>query len=268
MNDGLTNINIRDILNYKLHITVLVIFLISTYIGVIRFSLFDTITIIILPLVFSLFLSLFAYTSKRIEWIQKKESQTATLIFTVIICPLIAKLAIVSGANIHLLYQTGPLLILEELGDILCVLVAMPIAILLGFRRKSVGMASSICREPQMAVIINRYGADSEEMKGLMIVYSIGIVLGTVFMSLIVNIMSYLLPLHPYAYAIACAIGSTSMNVAGLSALCVLYPDISNQLMAFSAIANLISVLLSVYIFMFLLLPLAERIYSFLEGYQ
>ncbi|MBO7718673.1 MAG: DUF3100 domain-containing protein [Methanosphaera sp.] len=34
--------------------------------------------------------------------------------------------------------------------------------------------------------------------------------------------MSYILPLHPYAYAIACEIGSTSMNTAGVSALCVL----------------------------------------------
>ena len=259
MNNKITNINIKDIFNYKLHITVLIIFLISTYIGVIKFSIFNTITIIILPLVFSLALSIIAYTSKAINWIGKKESQTATTIFIIILCPLIAKLAIISGANIHLLYQTGPIIILEELGDIMCVLIALPVALLLGFKRKSIGMASSICREPQMAVMANKYSMDSEEMKGFMIVYLFGIVLGTVFMSLIVNILSYIIPLHPYAYAIGCGIGSTSMNVAGVSALCVMYPGISNQLIAFSAIANLISALLSVYIFMFILLPLAER---------
>ena len=265
MNDKITNINIKDIFNYKLHITVLIIFLISTYIGVIKFSIFNTITIIILPLVFSLALSIIAYTSKAIKWIGKKESQTATTIFIIILCPLVAKLAIISGANIHLLYQTGPLIILEELGDIMCVLIALPVAMLLGFKRKSIGMASSICREPQMAVMANKYSMDSEEMKGFMIVYLFGIVLGTVFMSLIVNILSYIIPLHPYAYAIGCGIGSTSMNVAGVSALCVMYPGISNQLIAFSAIANLISALLSVYIFMFILLPLAEKLYSILE---
>ena len=116
-----------------------------------------------------------------------------------------------------------------------------------------------------MAVMANKYSMDSEEMKGFMIVYLFGIVLGTVFMSLIVNILSYIIPLHPYAYAIGCGIGSTSMNVAGVSALCVMYPGISNQLIAFSAIANLISALLSVYIFMFILLPLAEKLYSILE---
>jgi hypothetical protein len=136
--------------------------------------------------------------------------------------------------------------------------------LILGFRRKAIGMTSSICREPQMAMIMDKYGVDSEEMKGFMIVYTMGAVLGTIFISIIVNVLSYILPLHPYSYAIACGIGSTSMNVAGLSALCVLHPELTNQLIALSAIANLISVLLSVYIFIFILLPLTEKIYSIL----
>ena len=264
MKEKITNINIEDVLNYKLHISVLVIFLISTSIGVIKFSVFDTITIIILPLVFALLFSIIAYLTNYIKWIDKKESQAATVIFAVIICPLIAKLAIINGQNISLLYQTGPLIILEELGDIMCVFIALPIALILGFRRKAIGMTSSICREPQMAMIMDKYGVDSEEMKGFMIVYTMGAVLGTIFISIIVNVLSYILPLHPYSYAIACGIGSTSMNVAGLSALCVLHPELTNQLIALSAIANLISVLLSVYIFIFILLPLTEKIYSIL----
>ena len=267
MRKVISSINFRDIFNYKLHLTVLVIFIISNICGVIKFSLFNSITIIILPLVFSLFLSLFTYSSKLIKWIGKRESQSATVIFMVVLCPLIAKLAIISGQNISLLYNTGPLIILEELGDIMCIFIALPIALILGFRKEAIGMTSSICREPQMAVIIDKYGINSDEYKGFMIVYIMGIILGTVFMSFIVNILVVILPLHPYAYALGCGIGSTSMNVAGVTALTVLYPDMSNQLIAFSGIANIISVVFSIYIYIFISLPLTEKLYSILSRF-
>ena len=267
MDKRISHINIKDIFNYKLHITVLIIFLVTQSIGVIKFSVFNTISIVILPMVFSLIISMLAYTSKKIKWIELKESQTATYIFLIILGPLIAKLAVISGANITLLVNTGPLIILEELGDAFCVFTALPIALLLGFRRKAIGMASSMCKELQMAVVIDKYGLDSQEIKGFMIVYIMGLVFGTVIISIIANIMPFILPLHPYSYALACGIGSASMNVAGVSALSVLYPELENQLIAYSAIANIISVLLSVYVFMFISLPLTEKIYSLLEKY-
>ena len=66
----------------------------------------------------------------------------------IIIGPLIAKLAITSGQNIDLLVKTGIAIFLEELGDIGSIFIALPVALLLGFKRESIGMTSSICREP------------------------------------------------------------------------------------------------------------------------
>ena len=254
----------RELLDYKLHITVLICVLISQAIGTVTITITSGFKIIILPLIFSLILVTILYLEKHVTWITKKQSKTCGNIMLIIIGPLIAKLAITSGQNIDLLVKTGIAIFLEELGDIGSIFIALPVALLLGFKRESIGMTSSICREPQMAVIIDKYGLSSDEVKGFMIVYLIGIILGTIFISIIAS-FSYLIPLHPYAYALACGVGSTSMNVAAVSSLITLHPDLSNQLLAFSGISNLISLILGVYVYILVSLPLTEKLYAYIE---
>ena len=254
----------RELLDYKLHITVLICVLISQAIGTVTITITSGFKIIILPLIFSLILVTILYLEKHVTWITKKQSKTCGKIMLIIIGPLIAKLAITSGQNIDLLVKTGIAIFLEELGDIGSIFIALPVALLLGFKRESIGMTSTICREPQMAVIIDIYGLSSDEVKGFMIVYLIGIILGTIFISIIAS-FSYLIPLHPYAYALACGVGSTSMNVAAVSSLITLHPDLSNQLLAFSGISNLISLILGVYVYILVSLPLTEKLYAYIE---
>ena len=254
----------RELLDYKLHITVLICVLISQAIGTVTITITSGFKIIILPLIFSSILVTILYLEKHVTWITKKQSKTCGKIMLIIIGPLIAKLAITSGQNIDLLVKTGIAIFLEELGDIGSIFIALPVALLLGFKRESIGMTSSICREPQMAVIIDKYGLSSDEVKGFMIVYLIGIILGTIFISIIAS-FSYLIPLHPYAYALACGVGSTSMNVAAVSSLITLHPDLSNQLLAFSGISNLISLILGVYVYILVSLPLTEKLYAYIE---
>ena len=254
----------RELLDYKLHITVLICVLISQAIGTVTITITSGFKIIILPLIFSLILVTILYLEKHVTWITKKQSKTCGKIMLIIIGPLIAKLAITSGQNIDLLVKIGIAIFLEELGDIGSIFIALPVALLLGFKRESIGMTSSICREPQMAVIIDKYGLSSDEVKGFMIVYLIGIILGTIFISIIAS-FSYLIPLHPYAYALACGVGSTSMNVAAVSSLITLHPDLSNQLLAFSGISNLISLILGVYVYILVSLPLTEKLYAYIE---
>ena len=254
----------RELLDYKLHITVLICVLISQAIGTVTITITSGFKIIILPLIFSLILVTILYLEKHVTWITKKQSKTCGKIMLIIIGPLIAKLAITSGQNIDLLVKTGIAIFLEELGDIGSIFIALPVALLLGFKRESIGMTSSICREPQMAVIIDKYGLSSDEVKGFMIVYLIGIILGTIFISIIAS-FSYLIPIHPYAYALACGVGSTSMNVAAVSSLITLHPDLSNQLLAFSGISNLISLILGVYVYILVSLPLTEKLYAYIE---
>ncbi|MGN1322314.1 MAG: DUF3100 domain-containing protein [Methanosphaera sp.] len=254
-----------DMFDYKLHLTILIIVVISEYIGIFHIHLIKGVSLVILPIIYALVLAMLLYQLKPFKWIDEKQSRTSSKLLLLLIGPLIAKLAIISGQNITLLINTGPLILLEEVGDLGSIFVALPVALLLGFKREAIGMTSSICREPQMAVIIDKYGFNSPEVNGFMIVYLIGAVLGTIFISIIASVLSTLIPLHPYAYALACGVGSTSMNVAAVSSLATIYPAISQQLYAYSGISNLISVILSIYVYILISLPLTEKLYYKLE---
>lgn len=249
-----------NILDFRLHLVVLICSIIALAIGSCTFTIFN-VKIIILPLIYSMVFAIICYILPT-GFITDKHSHQATDVMTITIGVLIAKLTIICGSNISYIIQTGPMLLLQELGDIGAIFLTLPVALILGFRRKAIGMSSSICREPQMAMMINKYGADSDEFRGFMVVYITGSILGTILVSFIATIMPHILPLHPYAYAMACGMGSTSMNVASITTLCSLYPTIANELYALSAVANIISVVLSVYVFMFISLPLTEKLYS------
>ncbi len=266
MNDKkLSEINF--LYDYKLHLTMLVVTIISLSIGTIVVPVTDDFNIIILPLIPALFISLFLYVFKPIGWINKTQSKNSTKLLLLLVGPLLAKLAIASGENIGLLLNMGPLLVLKELGSVGTVLVGLPIALLLGFKREAIGMTSSICREPQLAVLIEKYGFESEEVKGFFIVYLIGIMLGSIFIIFLVNILFYVMPLHPYSYALATGMGSSSINVAALSTLSELHPGLSDKLLAFSGISNLISLIFGIYVYIFISLPLTERLYNKLKPY-
>lgn len=250
------------IFDYKLHSTILFISTIALYVGIININLWYGFNILILPLLVSLFLAIICYIFKPFKWISKNQSGICSMLMLVLVGPLIAKLAISGGQNIEMLLNVGPVLLLEELGDVGTVLLGFPVALLLGFKRESIGMASSICREPQMVVLIDKYGFDSDEVKGFFTVYLIGMFLGTLFISLIVNFLVHVLPLHPFSYALASGIGSTSMSVAAVSSLSVIYPGLGDKLFAFSGISNLISIVFSIYVYIFISLPLTEWLYN------
>ena len=72
----------------------------------------------------------------------------------------------------------GPALILQQIGN-LGTLLALPIALFLGFRREVIGMTSSICHEPNLGVIIDKYGFKSPETRGVLAVFVIRSILGT-----------------------------------------------------------------------------------------
>ena len=76
-----------------------------------------------------------------------------------------------------------------------------------------------------------------------------------------------MIPLHPFSYAFASEIGSTSMNVAALSSLTAIYPHLADKLLAFSSISNLISVVFGIYVYIFISLPLTEKLYNKLHGH-
>ena len=126
-------------------------------------------------------------------------------------------------------------------------------------------MTSSICRDPNVAIIIDKYGLTSPESRGVLFIYILGPIIGTLYMSFLASLCVSLLPLHPYAYAMACGVGSASMNAAGLVPLVNLYPAMATQLEAFAGCSNVLSSAFGIYLFIFISLPLTEKLYSWLS---
>ena len=255
---------IKSVKDYKLHITVLIAVVISEYIGVITLDLMG-ISIVLMPILYSLILAVVFYLVKPITWIKTKQSERSSAIMMLLIGPLLAKLAISSGQNIGIIFNAGPAILLQEVGNLGTIFAALPIALLLGFKREAIGMTSSICREPQMAVVIDKYGFTSPETRGFFTVFLIGTVLGTPFISLLVSVLAYILPLHPFAFGMACGIGSASMNAAAVASLSTIFPQYATQMEAFSGMANLIAMVTGMYVYIFVAMPLTEGLYKRLE---
>ena len=250
--------------DYKLHLTILVCIVIAEYIGMLTVNLYG-ITIVLMPLLYSLVLAIALYLAKPVKWITDKQSNKASTIMMLLIGPLLAKLAIASGQNIQIIFNAGPAILLQEIGNLGTIFAALPVALLLGFKRESIGMTSSICREPQMAVVIDTFGFNSPETKGFFTVFLIGTVLGTPFISLLASVLAHVIPLHPYAYGMACGIGSASMNAAAVASLCAIFPSATVQLEAFSGMANLLSMVTGMYVYILVAIPLTEWLYRKLE---
>ncbi len=110
-----------------------------------------------------------------------------------------------------------------------------------------IGSAHSIAREPNVALIGERYGLDSAEGRGVMGVYICGTVIGTIFFGLMASL--------------AAGVGSASMMTAAVGSLSAMYPQMADQLAAFGAASNMLSGLDGLYMSIWLALPFSEWLY-------
>ena len=250
--------------DYRLHGTVLILVVIAELIGTQKIPITEDVAITIMPLIYTIVLGLAFYLAKPITWIGRKQARIAEGAMMLFIGVLIAKLAVSSGQSIHLIFTMGPALILQEVGHLATILV-LPIALFLGFKEEAIGMTNSIGREPNVAVVVDRYGFNSPESRGVFAIFIIGTVIGTIFISFLVTLSLSFLPLHPYAFAMASGVGSASMNAAAIGPTLAAFPGMESQIEAFAGFSNLLSFCVGIYIVIFLALPLTERVYRWLE---
>ena len=137
-----------------------------------------------------------------------------------------------------------------------------PLAVFFGLKRETIGAAHSIAREPNIALVGERYGLDTPEGRGVMGVYISGTVFGTIFFGLMASFCAALGIFHPYALAMASGVGSASMMSSAVGALAVMYPQMADQLAAFGAASNMLSGLDGLYMSIWLALPLTEYLYK------
>ena len=245
---------------YKLHIIALGVVLVSELIGKHTFDI-GIGTIVLLPMLFALIIEIFT-TPKFLKISGEKEMKEAGRLISVTLMLLMAKYGTTIGPTIDTVIKSSPALILQEFGNLGTVFLGIPLGIFLGLKREVIGGAHSISREPNVALIAEKYGLDSPEGEGVLGVYIVGTVFGTIFMGIIASLLATSTPLHPLSLAMASGVGSASMMTASVGSLVELYPNMANEITAFGAASNLLSGLDGVYMSVFLAIPLAEKIYS------
>ena len=243
-------------------IDVLICCIVAELIGPIKISL-GKFTVTFLPLLYAMVFMLILYLVKPIRGINSNCVSAASKLLSMGVVFAMAKLGISGGASIEQMISASPVLILQNLGNMGTVIFALPIALLLGMKREAVGMTYALSREPNVALIADKYGSESDEFKGVMICYIVGTVFGSIFMSIIPPILITLGIFSPESAAMAVGVGSSSMMASGLAGVIQASPNSDpDTLIAFATISNVISSAITVYLGVFLTLPLSNLIYQ------
>lgn len=226
--------------NWPLHVTLLAVVVICEVINTITIKT-PLGNILFLPMLFAMVFGLLLFLLKPVTWIQEEQSHVASDFVVIGISLFLAKVAVTSGTQLKQVLEAGPALILQELGNLGTIILALPFALLLGFDREAVGMTHSIAREPNVGYVASKYGSSSPEFRGVMMVYITGTLVGTIFLGLLASILGATGILHPYALAMACGVGSGSMMAASSSSLTAAFPAMADQITAYAGTSNVLS---------------------------
>ncbi|MBJ7536294.1 DUF3100 domain-containing protein [Marinomonas transparens] len=263
------SIPINLLLNWRLHLIVVIISAISELIGIQSIPIANA-KLLFLPLFYAFILCLFLnpnITKFSDKIITKKSASIAAPILIVAILPFIAKFGTLIGPALPKIADAGAAMIFQELGNLGTMLIAMPIAVLIfKMGREAIGATYSIAREPNIALISDRYGLKSKEGIGVMGVYVMGTMFGTLYFSLMAGFLATTGWFDPRALAMACGVGSGSMTAACSGTLATAFPAMKDELLAFAGASNLLTNATGLYIAIFIALPFAEWFYKKLSG--
>ena len=248
---------------YKIFILAFVFIVIADSIGQIQVPLGPG-TLILFPIFYSLIMGVLS-GPEVLKIFDKKEVKAASKLVIVAICPFIAKLGINAGASIEVILSAGPALILQEFGNLGTILLAMPLALLLGLKRESVGATHSINRESNLALITDMYGPDSPEARGSLSIYIVGGMVGTIYFGFMVSVIAVLGIFHPYALGMASGVGAGIMMASATASLAEIYPAMADQISALASASETISGIDGIYMTIFLGIPLCNFLYRKLE---
>ena len=203
------------------------------------------------------------------EMVGKKEINIAGDVVGIALVLLGIKYGSTVGPNLAKIIQAGPAFLAQEFGHILAPIVALPLALLFGFKREAVGACSSISRETSLGVISEKYGINSPEGSGVLGTYLMGTVIGTIYFSILGSVSIYT-GLHPYALGMATGVGSGSMMTAASAALTKV-PEIAadpamvDTILSYGATSNMMSSLTGLIFLVFITLPFTNKLYKVLE---
>lgn len=247
-----------------LHGVVLAIVILAEVIGIRRLPI-GIGTVIFLPILYAFAFGIalnphiFKRTAALLPPVAVKLSGT---MITIAIMPFIAKFGTTVGPQIDAIIEAGPALIVQELGNLGTILVAFPVAVfLLRMGRETIGATYSIDREPNLAVIADRYGLNSPEGAGAMGVYATGTLIGTFVFAIMPPLIHSLGWFDHRALAMSCGVGSGSMLAACTGSLVAIMPENKDLVLALAAASNILTYATGLYVGLFVALPLTEWLY-------
>ena len=177
------------------------------------------------------------------KFISKAEIKRAPFLLSLTLYPLGIMFGINAGPKVGIVLQAGPALLFQEAGNMMTMLIALPLGLLLGLGRSAVGGTFSLCRDTALGIIGDKYGLESREGMGTLGTYISGSVFGTLF------------------YSFLAPVGSM-MNAATAALTNAAAPMYAEQILAYSATSGLLTAVTGVYVEMFLALPLANWYYN------
>ena len=248
---------------YKIYLLALLFIAAADSIGQIQIPLGPG-KFILFPISYSLILVILSGPQVT-KSIGSRQVKAASKLVIVAICPFIAKLGINAGASLEVVLSAGPALILQEFGNLGTILLAMPLALLLGLKRESVGATHSINRESNLALITDMYGPDSPEARGSLSIYIVGGMVGTIYFGFMVSVIAVLGIFHPYALGMASGVGAGIMMASATASLAEIYPAMADQISALASASETISGIDGIYMTIFLGIPLCNFLYRKLE---
>ena len=149
--------------NWKLHLLALIVVIVAESIGMHRFGL-----VVLLPLLYALVLG-GILSFPKFGILKFSEMDRAAKFMPIAMLVLLTKIGLGIGPNLEMLLNSGWALIMQEFGHFFGTLIfGLPVALLLGMKREAIGACYSIDREPNVAIIGEKYGLDSPEGRGVM----------------------------------------------------------------------------------------------------
>ena len=248
---------------YKIYIAAVIFILIADSIGQIQIPLGPG-QFILFPIFYALIMGVLS-GPQATKIMKSKEVKAASKLVIVAICPFIAKLGINAGASLETVVSAGPALLLQEFGNLGTILLAMPLAILLGMKREAIGATHSINRESNLALIPDVYGPDSPEARGSLSIYVVGGMIGTIYFGFMVSVIAMLDIFHPYALGMASGVGAGILMASAVASLTEIFPAMADQISALASASETISGIDGIYMSLLIGLPLCNWLYKVLE---
>lgn len=248
---------------YRVYILAFIFIVIADSIGQIKIPLGPGM-LILFPIFYSLFMGILS-GPQILKVMKEKEVTAASKLVIVAICPFIAKLGINAGASISTVIQAGPALLLQEIGNLGTIFLAMPFALLLGLKREAIGATHSINRETNLALITDMYGPDSAEARGSLSIYIVGGMIGTIYFGFMATMVAAMNIFHPYALGMASGVGAGIMMASATASLAEIYPDMADKISALASTSETLSGITGIYVAIFIGIPLCNKLYALLE---